>query len=213
MRVRVRLFAALRELAGEGERELELPEGARVGDVWATIPELGTEPEGLLYALNKEYVKRDRELADGDELAVIPPVSGGAFWLTADPVDLAVVVAQVADERAGAVATFVGTTRVHSRGRAVEYLEYEAYEGMAEQEMARIAEELMNRYELCKVAIAHRIGRVEIGETSVAIAVSAPHRADALAACKDAIDTLKETVPLWKKEVYEGGEEWIGKGS
>jgi molybdopterin synthase catalytic subunit len=95
----------------------------------------------------------------------------------------------------------------------VTLLEYEAYEGMAEQEMARIAEDMLARYELCKIAIAHRVGRVGIGETSVAIAVSAPHRGDAIAACKDAIDTLKETVPLWKKEIYEGGEEWIGRGS
>ena len=102
---------------------------------------------------------------------------------------------------------------MHSRGRTVTHLEYEAYEGMAEKEMARLAAGLAARYDLCRVAIAHRTGRVGIGETSVAIAVSAPHRADALAACRDAIDTLKETVPLWKKEVYEGGEEWIGRGS
>jgi len=213
MHVRVRLFAALRELAGTAERDLELPDGARVGDVWARMPDLGAEPPGLLYAVNKEYVDAGRELADGDELAVIPPVSGGAFRLTSDPIDLGVVVAEAADPRAGAVATFLGTTRVESRGRTVEYLEYEAYEGMAEQEMARIADELKTRYDLCEVAISHRVGRVGIGDTSVAIAVSAPHRADALAACKDAIDTLKETVPLWKKEVYEGGEEWIGRGS
>ena len=213
MHVRVRLFAALRELAGTAERDLELPDGARVGDVWARMPDLGAEPPGLLYAVNKEYVDAGRELADGDELAVIPPVSGGAFRLTSDPIDLGVVVAEAADPRAGAVATFLGTTRVESRGRTVEYLEYEAYEGMAEQEMARIADGLKTRYDLCEVAISHRVGRVGIGDTSVAIAVSAPHRADALAACKDAIDTLKETVPLWKKEVYEGGEEWIGRGS
>jgi len=213
MHVRVRLFAALRELAGTAERDLELPDGARVGDVWARMPDLGAEPPGLLYAVNKEYVDAGRELADGDELAVIPPVSGGAFRLTSDPIDLGVVVAEAADPRAGAVATFLGTTRVESRGRTVEYLEYEAYEGMAEQEMARIADGLKTRYDLCEVAITHRVGRVGIGDTSVAIAVSAPHRADALAACKDAIDTLKETVPLWKKEVYEGGEEWIGRGS
>jgi len=213
MRVRVKLFATLRERVGAAERELELPEGSCAADAWAAIPELGAEPSGLLYALNREYVARERALADGDELALIPPVSGGAFRLTTDPIDLEAVVAEVADERAGAIATFVGTTRIESRGHTVTRLEYEAYEGMAEQEMARIAEELIARYDLVKVAITHRVGRVDIGEASVAIAVSAPHRADALAACKDAIDTLKETVPLWKKEIYEGGEEWIGRGS
>jgi molybdopterin synthase catalytic subunit len=213
VRIRVRLFAALRERAGTAEREIELSEGACAADVWAALPELGEAPEGLLYARNRAYVDPQEPLADGDELALIPPVSGGTFRLTTDAVDLASVVAAVADERAGAIATFLGTTRVHSRGRTVTHLEYEAYEGMAEQEMERIADELKRRYDLCKIAITHRLGRVEIGETSVAIAVSAPHRADALAACKDAIDTLKETVPLWKKEVYEGGEEWIGRGS
>jgi molybdopterin synthase catalytic subunit len=120
---------------------------------------------------------------------------------------------EVAADEAGAIATFVGTTRVHSRGRVVTHLEYEAYEGMAEQVMAEIAAELRERYDLCAIAIHHRIGRVGIGERSVVIAVSAPHRQDAFAACKDAIDTLKQLVPLWKKEVYEGGEEWIGRGS
>jgi molybdopterin synthase catalytic subunit len=213
MRVTVRLFAGLRERAGASSRQLELAAGARAGDVWSLLPELGPEPEGILYAVNREYVPHDRELADGDELALIPPVSGGSFRLTEEPIDVAAVVAEVADDHAGAIATFLGTTRVHSRGRTVTHLEYEAFEGMAEQEMARIAETLQARYELTKVAIVHRVGRVAIGETSVAIAVSAPHRGDALAACKDAIDTLKETVPLWKKEVYEGGEEWIGRGS
>jgi molybdopterin synthase catalytic subunit len=213
VRISVRLFAALRERAGAAQQELELPPGARVGDVWQALPELGTEPPGVLYAVNQEYVAADTELADGDELALIPPVSGGDIRLTADPIDLAAVTAEVADERAGAIATFLGTTRVQSRGRTVTHLEYEAFEGMAERELERIARSLKERYDLCEIAITHRVGRVGIGETSVAIAVSAPHRADALAACKDAIDTLKESVPLWKKEVYEGGEEWIGKGS
>jgi molybdopterin synthase catalytic subunit len=119
----------------------------------------------------------------------------------------------VRTDQAGAVATFVGTTRSESRGRTVDHLEYEAYEGMAERVMAEIAARLEQQYDLCEIAIHHRTGRVDIGEPSVVIAVSAPHRQDALAACKDAIDTLKEQVPLWKKEVYEGGEEWIGKGS
>jgi molybdopterin synthase catalytic subunit/molybdopterin converting factor small subunit len=210
--VTVRLFAGLRERGGAPERELELPDDARVADVWAKLG-LGDEPAGLLYAVNRSYVERDWPLADGDEVALIPPVSGGAFRLTEDPIDVDAVIAEVADERAGAVATFLGTTRSHSRGRTVLHLEYEAYAGMAESVMAEIAAKLKRKHELCDVAITHRVGRVGIGETSVAIAVSAPHRHAALAACQEAIDTLKQTVPLWKKEVYEGGEEWVGRGS
>jgi len=208
--VRVRLFAALRERAGWSERELDGVK--RVADVWAALG-LGEEPPGLLYAVNREYAPREQELADGDEVALIPPVSGGAFRLSDAPLSLDAVVDEVRTVEAGAIATFVGTTRVHSRGQTVVHLEYEAYPGMAEEVMAGIADDLKRRYELCDVAIHHRVGRVGIGEPSVAIAVSAPHRQDALAACKDAIDALKETVPLWKKEVYEGGEEWIGRGS
>ena len=210
MRIKVRLFAGLRERAGWGEREVDGI--TRVDEVWPVLG-LGVEPEGLLYAVNKEYAQRDHELTDGDEVAVIPPVSGGSFRLTADELSLDSVVDEVRSERAGAIATFVGTTRAESRGRSVEHLEYEAYEGMAEQVMAEIAARLKERYDVCGIAIHHRTGRVDIGEPSVVIAVSAPHRQDALAACKDAIDTLKEQVPLWKKEVYEGGEEWIGRGS
>jgi molybdopterin synthase catalytic subunit/molybdopterin converting factor small subunit len=210
MRVHVRLFAGLRERAGWSERDVDVV--ARVGDVWQAL-DLGDEPPGLVYAVNKTYVERSHELSDGDEVALIPPVSGGAFVLRDEPLSLESVVDEVATDEAGAVATFIGTTRIHSRGRTVTHLDYEAYEGMAEQVMAEIAQELKRRYELCEIAIHHRIGRVSIGERSVVIAVSAPHRQDALAACKDAIDTLKERVPLWKKEVYEGGEEWIGRGS
>jgi molybdopterin synthase catalytic subunit/molybdopterin converting factor small subunit len=208
--VKVRLFAGLRERAGWSERELDAV--ATVADVWPELG-LGDEPPGLLYAVNHEYAERGRELVDGDEVALIPPVSGGAFRLTDQPIDPSSVAEEVADPRAGAISTFLGTTRVESRGRTVHYLDYEAYGGMAEKVMAELAEELRSKHDLCAVAITHRIGRVEIGEISVAIAVSAPHRAAALAACAEAIDTLKEIVPLWKKEVYEGGEEWIGRGS
>jgi len=208
--VRVRLFAALRERAGWSERELDGV--ARVADVWPAL-DLGEEPPGLLYAVNREYADRDRTLAEGDEVAVIPPVSGGAFLLSEEPLSLDAVVAEVRSDEAGAIATFTGTTRIRSRGRTVTHLEYEAYPGMAEDVMGQIAADLERRHDLCAVAIHHRIGRVGIGEPSVVIAVSAPHRSDALAACREAIDTLKETVPLWKKEVYEGGEEWIGRGS
>ena len=208
--MRVRLFAGLRERAGWSERELD---GAdRIADIWPAL-DLGEEPEGLLYALNKEYADRDQLLTDGDEVALIPPVSGGTFRLTGEPLSLDAVVDEVRSDQAGAIATFIGTTRLQSRGRTVLHLDYEAYEEMAEQVMAQIAAELKGRYDLCEIAIHHRTGRVEIGEASVVIAVSAPHREDALAACKDAIDTLKEQVPLWKKEFYEGGEDWIGRGS
>jgi molybdopterin synthase catalytic subunit/molybdopterin converting factor small subunit len=212
VRVVVRLFAGLREQAGTDRRELVLGDDAVLADVWPAL-ELGDEPPGLLYAVNRAYAEPAQPLADGDEVALIPPVSGGAFRLTQGPVNLTSVVVEVVDERAGAIATFLGTVRAQSRGRDVLALEYEAYEEMAEEVMAEIAEELRSRYDLCKVAISHRLGRVEVGETSVAIAVSAPHRQDALAACADAIDALKARVPLWKKELYEGGEEWIGRGS
>ena len=212
MRVVVRLFAGLRERAGADRRELELGEGSSVEDVWAALG-LGDEPAGLLYAVNRTYADRGDALAEGDEVALIPPVSGGAFRLTHGPVNLTSVVVEVVDEQAGAIATFLGTVRTHSRGRDVIALEYEAYEEMAEDVMAGIADELLARYDLCKVAMSHRLGRVEVGETSVAIAVSAPHRQDALAACADAIEALKSQVPLWKKEFYVGGEEWIGRGS
>ncbi len=212
MKVRVRLFAGLRERAGSGSVEVELPDGAVVGDVWSAL-RLGEEPGGLLYALNRGYAEKGVLLSSGDEVAMIPPVSGGDFKLSEKPLSLEDAVSEVRSDEAGAVAAFVGTTRARSRGRDVLHLEYEAYEGMAEQVMADLASTLKARHELCEVAIHHRIGWVDIGETSVVIAVSAPHRAAALTACHEAIDELKITVPLWKKEVYEGGEEWIGRGS
>jgi len=209
VKVTVRLFAGLRERAGWSRREAE---AATVADVWPAL-DLGDEPEGLLYAVNRDYAERDRELRDGDEVALIPPVSGGSFLLVSDPLDVAAVVHEVEDPEAGAVASFVGTVRRRSRDRDVLYLEYEAYEEMAEPLLARLGAELTQRHGLCGVAIHHRLGRVEIGQASVVIAVSAPHRSAALDACREAIETLKTTIPLWKKEVYAGGEEWIGRGS
>jgi molybdopterin synthase catalytic subunit/molybdopterin converting factor small subunit len=210
MHVTVRLFAGLRERAGVARVEVESVE--RVEDVWAQLS-LGEEPRGLLYAVNRSYVDRTHELKDGDEVAVIPPVSGGEFLISAQPLDVAAVIAEADDAEAGAVASFVGTVRRHSRGRTVLHLEYEAFEEMAEPMLRALAEQLTVKHGLSKVAIHHRVGRVEIGEPSVVIAVSAPHRAAALDACREAIDTLKETIPLWKKEFYEGGEEWLGRGS
>jgi molybdopterin synthase catalytic subunit/molybdopterin converting factor small subunit len=212
MQVAVKLFAALRERAGTRETALELEDGASIDDVWRALG-LGDEPVGLVYAVNRAYVDRGTPLADGDEVALIPPVSGGAFLLSEEPLSLEQVAREVASHDAGAIATFVGTTRAHSRGRDVIRLEYEAYEGMAEAEMERIADTLRRRHDVIAVAIHHRVGPVQIGETSVVIAVAAPHRAAAFDACREAIDTLKQTVPLWKKELYVGGEEWIGRGS
>lgn len=212
MRVAIRLFAGLRELAGKRAAEIDLPDGSTAADIWSAL-DLGTEPPGLLLAVNKRYVPRDTVLVEGDEVALIPPVSGGAFRLSEEPLSLEDAVREVASDDAGAIATFTGTTRARSRGRDVVRLEYEAYEGMAEAEMERITADLKARHSLIDVAIHHRVGVVGIGETSVVIAVSSAHRADALAACAEAIDTLKGTVPLWKKEIYVGGEEWIGQGS
>jgi MoaE-MoaD fusion protein len=209
MQVTVRLFAGLRERAGWSSREID---AATVADVWPALG-LGDEPAGLLYAVNRAYVERGHELAEGDEVALIPPVSGGAFLLVEGPLDIAAVVHEVEDPEAGAIASFVGTVRRRSRDRDVLHLEYEAYEEMAEPMLARLGEELTDRHGLCAVAIHHRLGRVEIGQASVVIAVSAPHRSAALDACREAIETLKTSIPLWKKEVYAGGEEWIGRGS
>jgi len=208
--VTVRLFAGLREQAGWSRKQLDGVE--RVGEVWAALG-LGDEPPGLLYAVNRDYAGRDRALVDGDEVALIPPVSGGSFRLSAEPLRVEEAVAEVGSPDAGAIATFIGTTRAHSRGREVVHLDYEAYEGMAEKTMAELADALKAKHGLIEVAIHHRVGRVGIGDTSVVIAVSAAHREAALAACKEAIDTLKVSVPLWKKETYVGGEEWIGQGS
>ncbi len=210
MRVTVRLFAGLREFAGRSSLELE--DVASVADVWPRLG-LGDEPAGLLYAVNREYVERSHALADGDEVALIPPVSGGSFRLLAEPLDVAAALREVESPDAGALASFVGTVRRRSRDREVLHLDYEAYEEMAEEMLARLGAELTERHGLTAVAIHHRLGRVEIGEPSVVIAVSAPHRAAALDACREAIETLKTSIPLWKKEAYEGGEEWIGRGS
>jgi molybdopterin synthase catalytic subunit/molybdopterin converting factor small subunit len=211
--VTVRLFAMLRERAGAGELVLDLDDGARVADALAALGDLA-EGLPLVMAVNRAYAAEDQTLSPGDELALIPPVSGGERDAPAvhavvreEPLSLDGVSARVRDPRAGAVVTFQGVTR------DVERLEYEAYAEMAEDVMAQLARDLEARYELCAIAIHHRVGTLGIGEASVAIAVSAPHRQDALAACKEAIDRLKETVPLWKKEVYEGGEEWLGRGS
>jgi molybdopterin synthase catalytic subunit len=216
VRVTVRLFAGLRERAGTGKRELELPAGAIVGDVFAALA-IGDEPSGLSYAVNQEYAERTVPLNDGDEVALLTPVSGGAddplVLLGPEPIDLNRLIAHVGGADAGAIATFTGTVRDSAREREVLDLEYEAYPGMAEQEIMRIARAALADHGCLRAAIWHRTGVVQVGEASVGIAISSAHRAAAFAACKQAIDTLKLTVPIWKKERYRDGEVWIGQGA
>lgn len=214
--VDVRLFAALRERAGVGSRTVTLPDGACAGDIWPAL-DLGDEPPGIAIAVNRAYADRSQVLADGDEVALIPPVSGGApriaVSLHADPLDPGAGYAEAADDGAGAMASFVGTVRNATSGRAVVHLEYEAYEEMAVEELERIAAAAAARHDLLAVSIAHRTGVVEVGGASVAIVCSAPHRRAALAACAEIIEELKVSVPIWKREVYADGAVWVGMGS
>jgi molybdopterin synthase catalytic subunit len=216
VRVTVRLFAGLRERAGTGKRELELPDGATAGDVFAALA-IGAEPSGLSYAVNREYAERGAVLSDGDEVALLTPVSGGAadplVLLGPEPIDIGRLIAHVSGPDAGAIATFTGTVRESARERTVIDLEYEAYPGMAEQEITRIARAALTDHGCLRAAVWHRTGVVRVGEASVGIAVSSAHRAPAFAACKQTIDTLKLTVPIWKKERYSDGEVWIGQGA
>ncbi|HSC03336.1 MAG TPA: molybdenum cofactor biosynthesis protein MoaE [Solirubrobacteraceae bacterium] len=203
MQIRVRLFAGLRERAGASELELELPEGAVVADALERMREL-TDGVPVVMAVNHEYASPGSTLASGDEVALIPPVSGGSVGalhvrLTGDPLKLDPLIEMVRDPRAGAVVTFLGVTR------EVAELEYEAYAEMAEPQMAEIVARAVERHGLCAAAAEHRVGTVPLSEPSVAIAVSAPHRDAAFAGAREIIDELKARVPIWKKE--EG--EWV----
>jgi len=197
MLVRVRLFAQLRERAGRGEVELELAEGASVGDA---IDALRDTAAGLpvVMAVNREYAPADTVLRAGDELALIPPVSGGGVgavtFVHEGPLSLDGVVARVQDPRAGAVVTFSGVTR------DVSHLDYEAYGDMAAAEIERIVAAAVQRHGLCAAAAEHRVGRVALGEASVVVAASAPHRAEAFAGVREIIDEIKARAPVWKKE-------------
>ncbi len=200
MVVRVRLFAALRERAGSDELELELPEGALVADALESIGAL-TADLRVVMAVNHEYARGDTALHAGDELALIPPVSGGAsrtsavhVRLTGEPLRLEALLERVRDSRAGAVVVFEGVTR------EVPKLEYEAYEAMAESTMAEIAAAAVEAHGLCAAAVEHRTGTVPLSEPSVIVAVSAPHRAEAFTGAREIIDRLKAQAPIWKRE-------------
>ena len=217
--VRTRLFARLRELAGTDSENVEVRAGATVADVYNALrkshPGLDVSSESVRAAVNQEFADWDVVVADGDEVAFIPPVSGGAhavgvlFELTTDPLDPRRLEAAVAHKGAGAICTFIGVVRDTSRGRSVTHLEYEAYGEMATAEMRKIAGEIAEKWPEARVAMAHRTGRLEVGEASVVVSVSCPHRAEAIDACRWGIDRLKESVPIWKKEHATDGTYWI----
>jgi molybdopterin synthase catalytic subunit len=223
-RVRVLFFGAARDAAAD-EAELTLEQGATAraafGRLLEEYPALRRFRSSLLVAVNQEYARDlDVELKDGDELALFPPVSGGGteeseddiqdfFELTTEPIDVASVARRVVPRRCGATVTLDGYAREWTRGRRTLHLVYEAYAPMALAEMRRLGEEAHGRFDIAHVGIVHRTGRTEIGETSVVISVSAPHRRAAFEACEWAIRELKRTVPIWKKEFFEDGEVWV----
>jgi molybdopterin synthase catalytic subunit/molybdopterin converting factor small subunit len=219
VRVRVRLFARYREALGRERLEVDLPEDGTVESAWLAVadrhPELAPYRPFTLFAVGQDYVSPDHRLRPDDELCLFPPVSGGAapdvYRVVTDPLSPDSIAAQVDDPGAGGIVIFSGVVRNETGGRPVKFLEYEAHAPMAEVKMREIGETVRARWPGVKrVAMLHRIGRLEIGEASVLIAVAAAHRGDAFEACRYAIDTLKRTVPVWKKEHFEDGEVWVG---
>jgi molybdopterin synthase catalytic subunit len=226
MRVHVLFFGMLKEMAGKAADTIELPEGASVRDLLAhyerQVPRLKDTFSSLALAVNQQYAGAETRLQSGDEVALLPPVSGGAgetparqpagsrcyASITADTIDLAGTVASLKRGEDGAALVFEGIVRNQTRGRRTLYLDYEAYEPMAVQEMESLAEKALKQFQIRDVAIVHRLGRLQIGETSVLIAVASAHRAAAFEACRWLIDTLKKTVPIWKKEYFEDGAVW-----
>ena len=215
MQVLVKLFGGVREAVGEKELSVSLDAGARVEDLrsllaadHAVFDELG---DRLAAAVNFEVVPLETPLQEGDEVAFLPPVSGGggSTWISDSPLDVEAAVARVSGPDAGGIVTFAGAVRNHSRGHSIQHLEYEAYPEMALREMDKIVLEAARRWPGCRVAIGHRTGHLVIGELAVVIAAAAPHRGEAFEACRFAIDTLKETVPIWKREIATDGAYWV----
>jgi molybdopterin synthase catalytic subunit len=221
MMIRVLFFGMLKELVGRSTDNVDLPDGARVEDVLAhyerRVPRLETIRRSLAISVNQEYARSDRELSAGDEVAFLPPVSGGApetktppseIRIVREPIVTEAVVSKLKQPGDGAAVIFEGVVRDNTRGRRTLYLDYEAYEAMALKQMEDLADQARARFHVDGVAIVHRIGRLEIGAASVLIAVAAAHRGPAFDACRWIIDTLKKTVPIWKKEYFEDGAVW-----
>jgi molybdopterin synthase catalytic subunit len=214
--VTVRLFARIRELAGSEVLQVPIEDALTVADVRRSIGQLVPKAAELVnrsaIAVNSEYAADDRTLSPNDEIAIIPPVSGGAqsIRLIREPIDYTALTESIRRPNCGGVVTFLGTVRDITGDETTTALEYEAYGPMAEAKMAEIAADTRARWPGCEVSLIHRLGRLEVGEISVAVAASAPHRAEAFAACRHAIDRLKELVPIWKKDIAPSGEsEWI----
>jgi MoaE-MoaD fusion protein len=214
MRVRVLFFGMLRDLAGRSSDALELPDGALVRNVLeyyaSHLPRMKDSIASLAVAVNQHYAGAETKLQSNDEVALLPPVSGGASnaSITRSPIDTAAVLARIKQPEAGAAVVFEGVVRNHTRERKTLYLDYEAYEEMALQQMETLAEQSLKEFKVRDVALVHRLGRLQVGETSVLIVVASAHRAAAFDACRWLIDTLKRTVPIWKKEYFEDGAVW-----
>jgi molybdopterin synthase catalytic subunit len=215
VQVTVKLFGSIRDAAGAKELAVVVPEGSTVADLRLLLardhPSLEEMGDRLRVAVNYEIVQAESALAEGDEVAFLPPVSGGSGSpiLFTEPLDVGSVVNRVAGPGIGGIVSFIGTVRDHSRGRSIHHLEYDAYPEMAEREIQRIAAEAARLWPGTRVAVAHRRGRLEVGEIAVVVAAGAPHRGEAFAAARYTIDTLKERVPIWKKEVTAEGEYWV----
>jgi molybdopterin synthase catalytic subunit len=215
MRVRVLFFGMLKDLAGKSGEVLELPQGAGVRDLlshyFSEVPAMRDALASIAVAVNQEYCGPETKLKSEDEVALLPPVSGGsgkAASLVRDRIDAQGVLARVKRGEDGAAVVFEGVVRNQTRGRRTLYLDYEAYEGMALAQMEALAEQALKQFQVREVALVHRLGRLEIGETSVLVVVASAHRAAAFDACHWLIDTLKRTVPIWKKEYFEDGAVW-----
>jgi len=216
VKVRVLFFGAARDVVDQNPLEISLAAPATVSTAFQTLiakfSDLERFGRSLLFAVNQEYATPDTTLKENDELAVFPPVSGGShdfFEITTGPIDVGAVARRVVLPECGATVTLDGYAREWTGGKHTLYLVYEAYDSMALTEMQRLGEEAHKRFDIAHLGIVHRTGRLEIGETSVVIAASAPHRQAAFQACEWAIKELKRTVPIWKKEVFENGEEWV----
>jgi molybdopterin synthase catalytic subunit len=219
--VQVRFFAAFKEIIGKNKLDLQIPDGSSVKDVIAIIGETYPGVKKIIQiskcAVNMEYADTERKLAEGDEITVIMPVSGGIaavsennvyIEITSEKIDAGKVLNFVSDYSSGSVLLFNGTVRDNDEGKPVKYLFYEAYEEMAVKEIKKLIDAAFNGFRIAKVCIIHRIGKMDAGEISISIGISSPHREDSYSASKFLIDNIKETVPIWKKEIFEEGGKW-----